>query len=290
MLKNFKFFSPVTVDEALSLISENSNVKVLAGGTDLVIALRHKKVTPDVVVNVKSIPEMIKIDCGGEHVVIGGAASFSNIAGKEELNRTSKVLVQACNEVGSPQIRSLGTVGGNIANASPAADAVPALIALGAELVVEKKGQVRTLPLETFFVGLSQTVLEADELITEIRYPKPNALTASSFRKLGRRRALAIARISISAVIEKYPGENRIKNAKIALGAVNKFPFRAVKAEEALIGQEINEETKKQCVEKIAELAAETLGNRASATFKKESIKGVANDALSQVFAELSNL
>lgn len=283
-MKSFEYFAPRELDEALKLLKEGGkNTYVLAGGTDLLIQIKQKKIFPDAIVDLSRIKALNFIKEEDGFIKIGALTTFTQIERSNLINARAKVLAEACREIGSPQIRNRGTIGGNIVNASPAADSVPALIALGARAVIKSLNGTREAAVEDVLAGINRTTLKKDELITEIFFETPNEYTASAFRKLGRRAALSIARISIAVVMEKYPDKPVYRDVKIALGAIAKNPFRALEAEALLTDREIGEKEIKIWSKKISEIAAKTIGNRASAPFKKESIKGIAEEALLKI-------
>jgi CO/xanthine dehydrogenase FAD-binding subunit len=283
-MKSFEYFAPRELDEALDILKKGGeNICILAGGTDVLVQLRHKKIAPDLVVDLTKINDLNYIKEEDGFIRIGACTTFTDIEKSSLINSRASVLAEACREIGSPQIRNRGTIGGNIANASPAADSVPALIALGAKAVIKSVCCTREAAVEDVLAGISRTNLKRDEVITEVFFKTPNEYTSSAFRKLGRRAALSIARISIALVMEKYPDKPMYKDARVALGAVAQNPFRAEEAESLLINRELGEEEIKIWCEKVSELAAKTLGNRASAPFKKESIKGIAEEVLLKV-------
>jgi len=283
-MKSFEYFAPRELDEALNILKEgNENACILAGGTDILVQLKHKKIAPDIILDLSRIKALDFIKEEEGFIKIGACTTFTEIERSDLINTRAAVLAEACRDIGSPQIRNRGTIGGNIANASPAADSVPALIALGARVTIKSSCGTREAAVEDVLAGINRTTLKKDEVITEVFFKTPNEYTSSAFRKLGRRAALSIARISIALVMEKYPDKPMYKDAKIALGAVAKNPFRAEEAESLLINRELGEEEIKKWSEKISEIAAKTLGNRASAPFKRESIKGIAEEALLKI-------
>lgn len=184
--------------------------------------------------------------------------------------------------MGSPQIRNQGTIGGNIANASPAADTVPAIVAMdGVALVKSIRGD-RLVKVTDLLKGVGKTDLAADELIVEISFNKLQNFS-STFVKLGRRNALAISRIS-AAVGVSTDAEGNIFDARVALGSVAPNPFRAILIEDNLIGKNINQEIPEDVIETASEVVAEKLGPRASAPYKRVAIKGVMRQALEKLF------
>jgi len=290
-MKEFKYYAPISLDKVLDILNKNAGeTSVIAGGTDLLINMNQKKVAPNMILDLKKVKELNFIKEENGLVRIGAMSTFAQVAQSKLINDKAKVLAQACNGIGSPQIRNLGTIGGNIINASPAADSVPALIALNAKAILKSKENERVVVIEDIFEDMFNTIIKENEILTEVFFETPNELTYSNFRKLGRRAALAISRISIAAVMEKTPEGNTLKDVRLSLGAVNKYPFRTREAEELLKGQPICDEKMEECVEKISEIAAVTLGSRASAPFKRESIKGIAREVITNIFENMNKV
>ncbi|WP_331445813.1 xanthine dehydrogenase family protein subunit M [Natranaerobius thermophilus] len=281
ILSEFDYLAPESLSEALNILDKADNEPcLLAGGTDVMIHLKEEEIKPQQVINLKQIPELNFIKEENGYIKIGAMTTFSTIEKSNLIQDRAKALAKACGEVGSPQIRNTGTVGGNIVNASPAADSVPALMALDAKVVLANKEGERELALDEFLCGINQTVIKPNEILTHIYFKTPKIDSISEFEKLGRRKALAIARLSVGFYAEVEPENKVLQDVRISLGAVAKNPFRAVEAEEYLKGKKLNEDVITETVEKISEIAAVTLGNRSSAPFKRESIKGVAKKAL----------
>lgn len=289
-MENFIFFAPKTLNEALEILKDNKekDTHLLAGGTDLILFIMDEKVKPEVIVDLKKIKEINFIKEENGYIRIGGATTFTQIEKSELIRRKARVLSEACSLIGSVQIRNWATVAGNIATASPAADSVPALISLGAVAVLKSVRGSREFKVEDILCGINKTKIEKDEILTEIYFKTPSENTFTGFRKLGKREALAISRISAAMAIEKYPDKDMIKNASIALGAVAKNPFRATEAENILKDKKLTPELIDECVNMISKVAAVPLGNRASAPFKRESIKGISRDILDRLYKEMN--
>jgi carbon-monoxide dehydrogenase medium subunit len=267
------------VEEAVELL-RTGNGKVLAGGTDLVIALGRGEVRPEFLVEVTRIPDLRGVGVDDRRVRVGAAVTFSELVADEFIGGRVPALAQAAAQVGSPQIRNAGTVGGNIANGSPAADVVVPLVALDARVTLASARGVREVPLEELLeAGPGEVKLAPDELITHISFPTPGPASRGSFVKLGRRNALAIARLSMAVVASVAP-TGVIEQVAIALGAVGPHPFRAREVEEMMVGQRYTEELRRAVIEALSSEVGRSLGTRPSAPYKREAVKGVAWEAL----------
>lgn len=232
-----RYARPATIDEARTLLAEGGWT-VLSGGTDFYPALGGRAVRTDVL-DISGIGEMEGIRETGDHLLIGGRTSWSAIS-RAPLPAAFDGLKQAARDVGSVQIQNTGTIAGNLCNASPAADGVPALLTLDAEVELSSLRGVRHLPLRAFIRGNRDTALAPDELMTAIRIPKPSIAGRSAFHKLGARRYLVIS-IAMAAARIETGGDGRISKAAIAIGACSAVARRLGTLEADLIGREPRE-------------------------------------------------
>jgi carbon-monoxide dehydrogenase medium subunit len=203
MIPSFDYKTPNTIEEAIELLWQaEGKAKIIAGGTDLVIGLRNGDHLPWSIIDITRIEELRKIEEKNGKVSIGAAATHSEIAFSPLMKRYGKVLSDAASEIGSPQIRNLGTIGGNIINASPAADTIPPLMVLNAMgRVVSKEGE-RQVPLDQLFKGPYETNLKPHELLVQITFQKLPSDMRCSFVRLARRDAMAIARMNVAIVLQ----------------------------------------------------------------------------------------
>ncbi len=235
------FERPVTLSNAFERLS-TPGAHALSGGTDLAVAIRHGKVDPSVVVDVKSIPELApRIESRDDVVEIGANTVMTDLEHHDEINALFPGLVEAARVVGSVQIRNRATLAGNLANASPAADTPPVLLALDAKIAVDGPDGIRLLNIDDFFLGYRRTALETGELISAIHLPKPKGRAASSFLKLGVRRAMEISVVCVGAAIA-LDDSGVIVSAGIGLGSVAPTTLRAGHAEELLLGEQPSSE------------------------------------------------
>jgi CO/xanthine dehydrogenase FAD-binding subunit len=274
MIPSFDYKTPSTIQEAIELLWQaEGKAKIIAGGTDLVIGLRNGDQKPQTLIDISKIAELQKIEERNGTIRIGAAVTHSEIASSSLLKRYGKVLSDAASEIGSPQVRNLGTVGGNIINASPAADTIPPLIVLNATgRVVSKEGD-RQLPLDQFFKGPYETSLKPHELLTQITFQKLPSDIRSSFVRLARRDAMAIARMSVAIVLQIE--KNRIGEVRIAIGSVTPTPQRMTEAETFLRGKSPDEESLQKASLKITETMIHQSGIRPSTSYKKPVVEAL---------------
>ena len=230
-----RYAKPQSVDEALALLGEGA-WRILAGGTDFYPALGARPLSENVL-DINGLSELRGIAETATHVAIGARTSWTDVI-RHPLPAAFDALKQAAREVGSIQIQNTGTVAGNICNASPAADGVPALIILDAEVEIASASGKRHQPLENFIRGNRQTTLAPGEMVTAIRLPKASLAGASSFFKLGARRYLVIS-IAMAAVRIAVGEDNRIADAAIAVGACSAVAKRLRTLEGELRGQDV---------------------------------------------------
>jgi carbon-monoxide dehydrogenase medium subunit len=230
------------VEEAVTLLAKgNGESRVLAGGTDLIVQMRTGAQSPRLVVDVKRIPDLVRIRFDGQVLRLGSAVPCAEIREHPELRPVFPGLLDAVEVIGSEQIQGRASVGGNLCNASPAADSVPALIALGAECVIAGPGGVRSVPAEQFATGPGETVLEVGELLSEIRVPRPAPGSGSAYLRFIPRTEMDIAVVGtgVSLTVDR---KGRCTAARIALGAVASTAIRVPGAEEAVIGTDLGAE------------------------------------------------
>ena len=240
-LPQFEYYAPRTIEEACSLLAKHREEAFpLAGGTDVLVKMKHRRIVPGFVVNLKNIPSLDVIEYDEDKGLrIGALVTIQSLKNSVVVRRHFKILAVAAGVESSVQIRNVATLGGNIANASPAADAPLALIALGASVVLTRVGGQREVSLEDFFLGPGKSVLQLGEIISEIRVPSPGTRTGGAYLKHSVRRT-DIAIVSVAVVIRLLEGV--CKDARIALGSVGPTAFRAKGAEQCLNGYEINDE------------------------------------------------
>jgi xanthine dehydrogenase iron-sulfur cluster and FAD-binding subunit A len=260
------FFRPRSLDEAIEILAlRQGEVRPIAGGTDILVRAKDGHVDRGALFDVTGVPEMSGIEERDDHIWIGACTTHAAIAASPLVTTYAPALGRACALVGAPQIRSRGTLGGNIANASPAADAVPPLFVADAVAELVSVSSRRDVPLQEFFTGPGQSVLVPDELIVGVRLAKrPDA--RSIFLRLGQRRALAISKVSIAVALRFEDGHPIW--ARVAVGAVAPTVVRAVLTEEALLtgGYDALVEAKRSIKEEIAPIE----DVRSSAPYRRE--------------------
>jgi CO/xanthine dehydrogenase FAD-binding subunit len=282
-MPRFDYVRAHSVPEALQLLAQPGLVsRPLAGGTDVVVFIRHEKPPFDRVVDITRIAEMKVIERRGEEIVVGAGVTFTEAAESALLREVATCLVEACLSVGGPAIRNAGTLGGNTANAAACADSLPALACLDAVAHVRSLGGSRDFLLNEFILGANRTAIQPGELLTHFTFPVPPAGVRSAFTKLGRRNAQAISRLSMAAA-GRLDAAGRVDYVRLAPGAAMPRPQRFTEVEALLLGQQPSDELLAAAGAKTAEVMIGVTGRRWSTEYKEVAIQGMAEQTLRRV-------
>jgi CO/xanthine dehydrogenase FAD-binding subunit len=251
-VRDFKYFRPKTLKEALKIL-RNERGKVLAGGTDLLVKMKDGLIYPESVIDITLLEELRNIRQRDGRVEIGALATLSMVASSQIIQLRAPHLAESARLIGSPQIRNMATIGGNIVNASPAGDSIPPLYTLNSELILESENEKRVVKIEDFFSGPGVSSIRPHELLTAITFPFPEEPFFSFFKKVGQRKALAISKISLAflGVIEEQG--RSFRDVRISLGAVAPTVIRARRTEDFLKGKIIDQKV----LEEVSGLCAE---------------------------------
>lgn len=238
----YQLISPANLGEALEVLAREEGAwKPFAGGTDLMVLLEAGKLPHKNFVNIWGLPELRGIEVTDAHVTLGALTTYTEIQAHEILRTEFPMLCQAAKETGGIAVQNRGTLGGNIVNASPAADSPPALLAYDAELEVVSKTGARRIPYYRFHTGYKQMNIRPDELLRAIRLPRSSNRLTHYYCNVGTRRAQAISKTCFAAVARVE--DDHVVEVRMALGSVAPIPLRCVKTETALLNQSINEQT-----------------------------------------------
>ncbi len=273
-----QYFLPKTTEEAVSLLAEgNKEAKILAGGTDLLVQMRNRQLVPKCIVNISSLSELSGISLNEHSVRLGALATLRDVEVSPIVKKEFPLLHEAVSQMATVQVRNMGTVVGNLCHGSPGADTPPPLLTLEADVKVVGPDGVKTISLDKFFTGPRDTVLNPNELVTEVRIPKLQPNSGTAFLRLTRV-AADLAKVNVAVVLRVKNGI--CEDVKIALGAVAPTPIRARKAEEVLRGNMLNE----KLIEKTAQTAAEDTSPitdiRSTKEYRKEVSKVLVRRAI----------
>jgi CO/xanthine dehydrogenase FAD-binding subunit len=236
--EDFELVTARTLEEACDRVAQG--YRPLAGGTDVMVLLSAGKLAHRKWVDVSRVDQLRLVHAGERTFEMGALTTYTAVRRHPLLSRELPMLAQAAAETGGVAIQNRGTLGGNIGNASPAADSLPALLAYGAELVLASRRGERTVPYADYHTGYKQTVAAADELVARILVPRGDPARVHYYRKVGPRRAQAISKVCFAACAEREGG--RVREVRIALGGVAPVPLRALEAERAIVAGEPAEE------------------------------------------------
>jgi aerobic carbon-monoxide dehydrogenase medium subunit len=232
----FEYARPTSVDEALGILRDNEGgAKILSGGYSLLPLLKLRLAQPELLVDIRDLPGLDRIVEADDDLRIGGRATHAQIAGNGLVRDRYPILHDAAGGIGDPQIRNWGTIGGSCAHADPSSDWPAVLLATRATLVLQSADGERTIAARDFFLDSFQTAIEATELLTEVRFPRPEGATGGAYAKLERRIG-DFATVGVAAQLT-LGEDGRIGSAGIALTAVAETPFAATDAEQALVGE-----------------------------------------------------
>lgn len=277
---DFAYHRPGGLEEALQLLAQLPEARVLAGGTDLLIQIKTGEVHPQALVQVLDVPELTRFDLEGG-LSIGGAVPLYRLEEDLRLAERFTALHEAVRALASVQIRTMATLAGNLCNASPSADTPGPLLVLGAEAEIAglDGGRVvrRRLPLGEFFTGPGRTVLRPGELLVGVRVPEPPAHSGSAFLKLGRV-TLDMAKVSVSAYLERDGG--KVRAARIAVGGAAPTPVRAREAEQALAGAAFGPAAVERAAGKVQAAITPISDVRTTADYRRRMAGVLLGDAL----------
>jgi len=274
-IRPFAYFEAGTVAEAVGLLArEGSGAYALAGGTDLLAQMKMGTLTPRVLINLKRIAGLNGIGREpGKGLRIGSLVSISGIEHSPLVRESHRVLAEAAGGLGSPSIRNLGTLGGNIGRASPASDMAPSLIVLRARMLVEGLQGKREVETDGFWKGPGATVLAAGELITAFLVPDMGPGSGAAYMRLGRREGMDCTLAGVAVCLTLSESGSGLKDARVALAAVAATPMRAKRVEEVLLSGSLTEERMKEAARAAAADSCPVSDIRASDTYRKALVE-----------------
>lgn len=268
----FDVFEPRTLREACSLLSEHKDkAKVIAGGQNLLVLLRQRRIRPRFLINIKQLSDMEYIVDEKGSVKIGALTTHRIVEASKLIEKRFPILTELEQRLGCVQTRNWGTIGGNLCQASPANDPPPALIAIGARVkAISVRGE-RVISLEEFFVDYQKTALEIDEILAEIELPEPPFNSGAAYYKEAVR--FGDPPIGSVAAMVEVDEQERVEEARIVMQAVGVIPLRAKQAEGAMMGRKITEKLLQEVAELASREARPISDVYGSADYKREMVK-----------------
>lgn len=274
---------PNKLPEAIELLNKHDNCLILAGGTDLLLDLQRHNKKGKYLVDLSKIKELKEIKEKKSEIIIGSMVTFTELVRSKIIQKYFNSLYLAAKTMGSPQIRNVATIGGNIINGAAAADIVPCIMSLGGSLEFETKETTRTISCEEYFQDYQNNKCKPKEILTRIIIPKNKV--KSGYYKLGKRNSLAIARINAAVSIKT--NKDKIQMLTICLGAVGRYPFRVKDIEIKAYGKPLSYLFSDEILTSLEEKVYESIKTRSTMPFKKEAIKGVYKLALEKALGEV---
>ena len=267
-MKWIDYARPQTVAEAVQLLTERGDgARAMAGGTDLIVQLRVGRRQPDHVVDVKHIPDLNEVDTSGGGVTLGAAVPCHIIYNNEVIKNAFPALVDSASIIGGTQIQGRASIGGNLCNAAPSADAIPTLIALGATANVSGSTGDRSVAIEDFCTGPGQNVLGADELLTSISIPEQGANSGARYQRFIPRNEMDIAVVGVGASVTLNNGS--FESVRVSLASVAPTPLFVTEINDELAGKDVSDENIAKAGE-IAKAAAKPISDmRGTADYRR---------------------
>lgn len=273
-MNEFEYVRPTTLEEACAALAA-PGARPLAGGTDLIVQLRERRREADRVVDLKHVKELAGItDLAGGGLSLGAAATATQLAADARISKRYPALLASLGMIGSRQVQNRASLGGNICNAAPSADAVPPLIGYGAQGLIVGPGGSRRLAIEDMFAGPGRTTLADGEVLIAIELPPPPERSAAHYIRFTPRREMDIAVAGVCSYLE-LADNNTVNSARIALASVAPTPIRSAAAEQILIGAPANADTFDAAADAAAADASPISDTRGSAEFRKQLVRAL---------------
>jgi carbon-monoxide dehydrogenase medium subunit len=274
----FDYHSPTTLEEAVALLGEHGeNAKILAGGQSLIPAMRFRLAMPETLIDINRLTDLDTVRQDNGSLVIGGLTRESALEESPLVQESYPLLGDTARVIADPLVRNMATVGGNLAHADPANDHPATMLAYNAEIVAHGPKGTRTIPIDEFFVGLFETALEPNEILTEIRIPSPDGNSGGAYIKFERK----VGDYAISAVaVQLTMDGDTVTSARIGLTNVSPVPMRATDAEQTLTGQAVTEEVLETVGKAAAAQCDPSADLRGSVDYKRDLTRVLAKRAI----------
>jgi carbon-monoxide dehydrogenase medium subunit len=281
-MKDFEYFRPSTLDDALNLYKKSgSSAKLLAGGTELINEMRIGKTQPEQVIDLKLIRSLDFMELGDEGLKIGALYRVRDAERSLPLQQSPyKVLSCAAGALGSPQVRNKATIVGNVCRCSPSADLIPPLLALGANARIQMGSASHIMSVDDMLLGPGKTALKPGEMVTELIIPPMPEHSGCGYYKLSPRKSLDLAVVGVAAMMQTNSQISKCVEARIVLGAVGPTAMRAPKAESILAGANLSESLIEEAAQAAVEESSPIDDVRASAWYRKKMIAIAAKRAI----------
>jgi carbon-monoxide dehydrogenase medium subunit len=292
LIPHFIYHRPSSLKEACEMKAElGDKAVILAGGTDVIVNIKKGIISPENLISLRDLEELRSITFTKENkkTKIGACVTASDVIRNETIKKHFNALATGADSLGSPIIRNLATLGGNLVTARPAADLSPSFMSFDAKIsLISVKGK-REIPVNEMFLGPGKTVLEKDELLEEIVIDSPPPHSGCAYQKLGVRRALEIGLVNVAVFLTLEKPEGPIKEARIVLGSVAPVPMRAMRAERCLTGEQPGQDLFDKAAKAASEESRSIDDFRGSAEYRREMVRNLTKRNLVLAFNEAAN-
>ena len=284
-IPKFEYFHPSSIEEGCSLLYKNkAEAKILAGGTDLFVKMKKKQILPKVVISLNGIQKLNRIEWDDkEGLKIGPLVTHEALVNHPIVKEKFDFLSEACFKIGTRQVRNMGTLVGNLCNASPSSDASAPLLVLETKVKLVHLYGERTIPLQQFFVGPFQTALEPQEIVVEVQIPKPAPYTAGSYQYLHKASSVGETLVGVAVLLTIDPKNFTCQEARIGLSSVASTPIRATAAEKALKGNKLEA----KIIRKASQVASEETQPRSRPWYRQEMSRVLVERAILRVMEKI---
>ncbi|TET08828.1 MAG: xanthine dehydrogenase family protein subunit M [Candidatus Atribacteria bacterium] len=283
-----QYFAPQKIEKALEILARyGKEIKVIAGGTDLLIQYYDRLYEVGSWLDLKNIKELKEIKIHQNQMEIGAMVTHTQLEKSQDIKKYYPVLNQSAADIGSPQIRNRGTIGGNIVNASPAGDLLAPLMAYDAQFRLLSIQGEKIVPAEEFFVGPKKTILESAQLLTQIILPLPPERTYGSWIKIGKRKALIIATITLGLVVEMAEDNKTVKDVRACLGSVAPTPIEIKEIRKKMVGKNFDQLDFAELGQIVEDKISPIDDIRSTREYRKDVAKNIMINALKEIISQL---
>ena len=278
------YFDPQQIEEAMEILSKHGKeIKIIAGGTDLLIQYYDRLYEINGWLDLKNILELKKIKINKNQMIIGAMVTHAQLEKSEDIKKYFPILGKAAADIGSPQIRNRGTIGGNIVNASPAGDLLAPLMAYKSRFKLLSVQKEALISAEEFFIGPKKTIMEPDQLLTRIILPLPFERTYDCWIKIGKRKALIVATITLALVVEMAEDNKTVKDVRTCLGSVAPTPIEIKEIRKKMVGKNFDQLDFAELGQIVEDKISPIDDIRGTREYRKDVAKNIMINALEEI-------
>jgi len=284
-IPKFEYFCPSSVEEGCSLLYKHkTEAKILAGGTDLFVKMKKREILPRVVISLKGIQKLDRIEWDDkEGLRIGPLVTHEVLVNHPIVREKFDFLSDACLKIGTRQVRNMGTLVGNLCNASPSSDASAPLLVLETKLKLVHLYGERVVPLEEFFIGPFQTILDPQEIVAEVKIPNPPRFSAGSYEYVHKASSVGETLVGAAVLLTMDQKDSSCQQVRIGLSSAAPTPIRAKAAERTLKGKKMNA----KIIREAAQVASDETQPRSRPWYRREMAKVLVERAILQAMEKI---